>query len=236
MHSIRVHHRAKERGHGQNEWLDTYHSFSFADFYDPSRMGFGTLLVINDDTISGGHGFGFHSHQDMEIITIPLEGSLTHRDSMGNEGTIGPGEVQAMSAGEGVIHSEVNASATDPVTLFQIWITPSVTGGAARYAQQAYPQGEEVVLVSPDGGGGSLVIQQDAWISMYTKSTGEKVAYTPRREGNGVYVFVVSGNVLMDGVHLEERDAYGVSSEEVVDISIGTTAKLLIFDVPMETR
>lgn len=237
MESIRVHHKAKDRGHAENEWLNTHHSFSFADFYDPARMGFGTLVVINDDTIKGGYGFGFHSHQDMEIITIPVSGSLTHRDSMGNEGTIAVGEVQVMSAGEGLIHSEVNASETEPVELFQVWITPRGIGGPARYAQQAYVAGEEVVLVSPDGVEGSLAIQQDAWISMYTKRPGEQFAYTPRREGNGAYIFVISGNILVDGVRLAEKDAYGTYSDEgVVTISVGTDAKVLVFDVPMETR
>ncbi len=237
MERIRVHHRAKDRGHAENEWLDTHHSFSFADFYDPARTGFGALLVINDDTIKGGHGFGFHQHQDMEIITIPVSGSLTHRDSMGNEGTIAAGEVQVMSAGEGVIHSEVNASETEPVKLFQVWITPRVIGGPARYAQQAYVAGEEVLLVSPDGAEGSLSIQQDAWISMYAKRAGEQFAYTPRREGNGVYIFVISGTIVVDGVRLAEKDAYGAYSDEgVVTISVGTDAQVLVFDVPMETR
>jgi redox-sensitive bicupin YhaK (pirin superfamily) len=233
MEQLRVHHKAKDRGHASNEWLDTHYSFSFADFYDPKRMGFGSLIVINDDRIKGGHGFGFHSHKDTEIITIPTSGTLTHRDSMGNEGTITAGEVQVMSAGHGVVHSEVNGSEDEDVSLFQVWILPREKGGEPRYEQKKHRQGAEVVLVSPDGEGDSLRIQQDAWISLHTKNAGEKVAYTPKREGNGVYVFVVEGEVVIDGVHLMERDAYGIQAERV-DISAGTDAKLLIFDVPVE--
>jgi len=237
MEALRVHHKANKRGHASNEWLDTHYSFSFADFYDPTRMGFGSLIVINDDHIKGGHGFGFHAHQDMEIITIPFEGSLIHRDSMGNEGTITAGEIQVMSAGHGVVHSEVNGSDMDPVKLFQVWIVPREKGGAPRYEQKKYQSDERMLLVSPNGEGESLIIQQDAWISLFTLNAGASTTYTPRKKGNGVYVFVTSGNVAVDGVRLEERDAYGTYSEaQTVNISVGIDAQLLIFDVPMETR
>lgn len=237
MESIRVHHKAGKRGHASNEWLETNYSFSFANFYDPTRMGFGSLIVINDDTIKGGHGFGFHAHEDMEIITIPMEGSLVHRDSMGNEGTISGGEVQVMSAGHGVVHSEVNGSETEPVKLFQVWILPREKGGAPRYEQKKYASGAQVLLVSPNGEGDSLLIQQDAWISLLTLGAGASTTYTSRKKGNGVYVFNISGNIVVDGVRLEERDAYGTYSEEgSVTISAGEDAKFLIFDVPMETR
>jgi redox-sensitive bicupin YhaK (pirin superfamily) len=156
---------------------------------------------------------------------------------MGNEGTISVGEVQIMSAGQGVVHSEVNGSETEPVKLFQVWILPREKGGAPRYEQKKYEAQERTLLVSPDGEGESLGIQQDAWISLFTLGAGASATYTPRKPGNGVYAFVVSGNVTVDGIRLEERDAYGTySGGEVANILVGASAKILLFDVPVETR
>lgn len=226
-------HKAEERGKGDYGWLKTSYSFSFADWYDPARMGFGALRVINDDTIAPAKGFGTHSHRDMEIVTIVLRGTVTHKDSMGNIGTVPAGDVQVMSAGTGVAHSEYNESATEPLELFQIWIEPSSRGIPPRYEQKSFDfinvEAGMTLLV----GEGALGINQDARISYAVLDKKHPLSYVIKN-GNGVYVFVIDGRPTVSGNQLSRRDALGVSDTDAVDITSEDTAKMLLIDVPME--
>jgi redox-sensitive bicupin YhaK (pirin superfamily) len=229
-------HHAEDRGKGEYSWLSTRYSFSFANWYDPSRMGFGTLLVINDDHIAPDNGFGEHRHDNTEIITVVTSGTLTHKDSMGNTGTVHAGEVQVMSAGTGVAHSEYNASTAEPVTLFQIWILPNVQDAEARYAQQEFPQtsGTGIMpLVGPLGKTEVLGIHQDAYISKATLETDTEVAYQLHKEGNGIYAFVISGKPTVAGTLLHERDALGITETSTIELSASAPAEVLIIEVPM---
>ncbi|CAN5707110.1 pirin family protein [soil metagenome] len=229
-------HRASDRGKGDYGWLTTRYSFSFADWYNPARTGFGKLLVINDDQISPDNGFGMHQHRDMEIITIVMKGTLTHKDSIGNTGTIGAGEVQVMSAGTGVAHSEYNASTSEVLELFQIWILPKTLGIAPRYAQAKIPtvgEDELTLLVGPEGTREGLNINQDAYISKATINAGKSLLYTMHVEGNGIYLLVVSGSVGMDGETLFARDAMGITDAAAVEIRALEASELLIIEVPM---
>jgi redox-sensitive bicupin YhaK (pirin superfamily) len=229
-------HRAGDRGRGDYGWLTTRYSFSFTDWYDPARTGFGRLLVINDDRISPDNGFGMHQHRDMEIITIVMKGTLTHKDSMGNVGTVGAGEVQVMSAGTGVAHSEYNASSTEALELFQIWILPKELGIAPRYAQAhigATSNKQFTVLVGPEGTKEGLGINQDAFISKVVLEEGKDFSYSLHAEGNGSYVFVVSGSVEIEGEALFARDAAGISEADALKIVATAQTELLIIEVPM---
>ncbi len=225
-------HRADKRGKGEHGWLSTRYSFSFADWYEPTRMGFGALRVINDDTIAPASGFGMHSHKDMEIITIVMSGTVTHKDSIGNTGTVPAGDVQVMSAGTGVTHSEYNESADQPLTLFQIWIMPKERNIAPRYAQKSF-SAESALLVSPDGREGSLSIAQDAFISRVYLGAGETLSYAIKGEGNGVYVFIVDGSANVEDVELHARDALGVSGVQAISIASPGNVSLLVIEVPM---
>lgn len=206
-------HLAKNRGFRNHDWLKTAHSFSFANYWDPNKMGFGVLRVLNDDTIAAGHGFDLHPHRDMEIVTIPLSGSLKHEDNKGHKGVIGPGAVQVMSAGTGIVHSEFNASETEPVSLFQLWIEPDQLDHDPRYEDKQFPapvKNEFQLLVSPDGREGSLMVHQQAFISLGQFDAGVRKTYDVRRKNNGVYLMVVEGEVEIDGKTLGERDAIGI--------------------------
>lgn len=229
-------HHAEDRGKGEYGWLSTRYSFSFANWYNPARMGFGTLLVINDDRIEADNGFGEHQHDNMEIITIVMEGTLAHKDSMGNAGTVHAGEVQVMSAGTGITHSEYNASATEPLTLFQIWILPNAQGVEPRYAQQEFPValGTGIMpLVGPLGKTEVLGIHQDAYISKATLEAGAQLTYQLQREGNGIYALVVSGNPSVAGTFLRARDALGITEASAFELSADAPAEILIIEVPM---
>lgn len=230
-------HRADERGSSDHGWLQSKFSFSFAEWYDPRRMGFGALRVINDDTIAPLGKFGMHPHNNFEIITIPLSGAVTHEDSMGNKGEVQAGEVQAMSAGRGVVHSECNASATEELRLFQIWIEPNRRDAAPRYAQKRFDeQGRKnkwQVLVSGDGAADSLAIYQDARIMRADLEQQVNLSYQVSREGNGVYVLVIEGKVRVDGTVLHARDAIGLSVVHEFSVAAMTPASLLLFDVPL---
>lgn len=219
-------------------WLKTRYSFSFAEYFDPERMGFGALRVINDDEIAPGKGFGTHGHRDMEIVTIPLEGALAHKDSMGTAETVTAGEVQVMSAGTGVEHSEYNASETDAVRLFQIWILPRAQGLAARYDQKAFDpaswQGKFATVVGPDEADGKLMIQQDAWISFLTLQAGESAEYILRTPGNGVYFLVVEGKGDIGGQVCSRRDAVGIEEADKVAVRATETSYILAIEVPMD--
>lgn len=234
-----VFHSAKSRGYAEHGWLVSYHSFSFADYYDPEKMGFGALRVINDDRIAAGQGFGRHSHQNMEIITIPLSGALAHEDSMGNAAVIKTGEVQVMSAGTGVEHSEFNASQTEAVTLLQIWILTRTPGVAPRYAQKPFDQplfkNIFFPVVGPEDSEkeGALFIHQDAYLSLARFDTDTDIEYVLRSKENGVYFFVIDGKIAVEGKVLGRRDALEVWDVEKVSIQAKKDTFVLAIEVPM---
>jgi redox-sensitive bicupin YhaK (pirin superfamily) len=225
--------RAGERGHADHGWLDTYHTFSFADYYDPAHMGFRALRVINEDRVRGGRGFGTHGHRDMEIISYVLEGALGHRDSMGTDGVIRPGEVQRMSAGTGVMHSEMNASEGEVVHFLQIWILPERNGIAPGYEQKQFDDAEKRgrlrLVASPDARDGSLKIHSD--VSVYTTllDDGESVTheYASGRYG---WVQVARGEVEVNGQKLSAGDGAAIENESSVTIT-GKGAEVLLFDL-----
>lgn len=226
--------KAEERGHADHGWLDTHHTFSFADYYDPRHMGFGPLRVINDDTVAPGAGFPPHGHRDMEIISYVIEGALEHRDSMGNGGVIRPGDVQRMSAGTGVQHSEYNASKTDPVHFLQIWIIPRARGLASGYEQKAFTDAEKSgvlrLVASPDGADGSVRIEQDARMYATILDAGQSVrhAFAPGRKG---WLHVVQGSIEVNGHALSAGD--GVAIEGETELAIGTEdrGEAILFDM-----
>lgn len=229
-------HRAKERGGGEHGWLSTRFSFSFAHWYDPERMGFGTLRVINDDTIAPDSGFGPHQHDNMEIITLVMEGAVTHEDSMGNRYAVPAGDVQVMSAGTGVTHAEYNRSKDATLKLFQIWILPRERNIVPRYDQKSFgttwKKNTLELLVSPDGREGSLMIHQDAFVSRGALEEGQSLDYTVRVPQNGLYILVVSGSVEIEGEALSDRDAIGIEKSETVSIQALSDATFLVFEVP----
>jgi redox-sensitive bicupin YhaK (pirin superfamily) len=225
--------RSNERGHANHGWLDSYHSFSFADYYDPQHMGFGPLRVINEDRVQAGTGFGTHGHRDMEIISYVLEGALGHQDSMGNGSTIVPGDVQRMSAGSGVRHSEHNHEKAGVTHFLQIWIEPSVAGIAPSYEQKhfdaAQKRGRLRLIVSPDGAEGSVTIHQDALIYAGLFDGRENASYDLKNERG--YVHVARGRVTVNGHALEAGDALK-TEQGVIEIESGEQAEVLVFDLP----
>lgn len=232
-----VFHPANGRGHADHGWLNAHHSFSFASFYDPAKVHFGMLRVLNDDIVAAGKGFGMHPHNDMEIITIILEGALEHRDDMGNGSVIRPGDVQVMSAGTGVFHSEFNPSDTVPTNLFQLWIFPKEKGITPRYDQKSFdPEGKKNSIQTIASGfrkGDELYIHQDAAISLSSIETGASVDYAVNRSANGVYILVVKGQVEIGGEKLNKRDAIGISETDSFAIHATTESELLLIEVPM---
>ena len=232
-------HRADSRGHASYGWLDTWHTFSFARYYDPGRVHFGVLRVLNDDVIRGGTGFGTHPHDNMEIITIPLSGSLRHRDSMGHESIIHPGEVQVMTAGTGITHSEHNASSLEDLELLQIWIFPRERGLTPKYDQLAFESAGRrnriQTVVSPEGSG-SLLIHQDAWLHLADLEAGAGLEYQIKLEGNGMYLFVIEGSVSVEDTMLGRRDGSGISGNDTLTIRASEHSQLLLIDVPMDLR
>ena len=226
--------RSDERGHAQHGWLDSFHSFSFADYHDPRHMGFGALRVINEDRVQPARGFGTHSHRDMEIISYVLDGGLAHRDSMGNGSVIRPGDVQRMSAGTGVAHSEYNASDRDPVHFLQIWIEPNVRGIPPSYEEKRFEpaakRGQLRLIASPDGRDGSVTIHQDAYLYATLLDGAEAVAHTPR-PGRRTYVHVVRGEVNANGQALAGGDALKLSAGAAVRLEKGRDAEVLLFDL-----
>ena len=230
-------HTAESRGIANHGWLKSRHTFSFADYYDPKRMNFGVLRVINDDYVEAGRGFGTHPHKDMEIISVPLEGDLAHKDSEGNSGIIRHGEVQIMSAGTGIYHSEMNASQNNPVKFLQIWVLPKKLGVKPRYEQKLFPLAERknkiATVVSPDGRNGSVTINQDAFFSFVNLDSGKVVSYERQHEGNGVYLFVTSGEIIIDGKKFKMRDGIGIPDFKKVEIQAINDAEVLLMEVPM---
>jgi quercetin 2,3-dioxygenase len=233
----KVVYRSEDRGYADHGWLKAKHSFSFAGYHDPSKVHFGLLRVLNDDSIAPSMGFGAHPHDNMEIVTIPLQGAIKHRDSMRHEGIINAGDVQIMSAGKGITHSEFNASPTEYLNLFQIWVFPKVRNIQPRYDQKTFTadtrNGKFQLLVSPGKEDGTLWINQDAWFSLGDFKAGEQVTYSPKLETNGAYIMVVKGAIEVDGEKLSERDAIGIWEAGKLDIRITKDAELLVIDVPM---
>jgi len=231
-------HLAKDRGHADHGWLNAHHSFSFANWYDPSKIHFGLLRVLNDDIVQGGQGFGMHPHNDMEIITIILEGALQHKDNMGNGSVIKPGDVQVMSAGTGVMHSEFNPSKEEQANLFQLWIFPKETGIKPRYDQKSFSVEERKNKIQTVASGfkkdGELYIHQDAALSLSNIDQDKSISYALSKPGNGAYVMVINGQVEINGEKLSKRDAIGISETEKFEIHAIENSELLIVDVPMK--
>jgi redox-sensitive bicupin YhaK (pirin superfamily) len=232
MNAVR---RGNERGHADHGWLDSYHSFSFADYYDSKHVEFGPLRVINEDRVAPGAGFGTHPHRDMEIISYVLSGELAHRDSLGNGSVIRPGDVQRMSAGSGVRHSEFNPSSTERVHFLQIWIKPQVTGIAPGYEEKHFSDDEKRgrlrLIASPDGRDGSVTIHQDA--SLYVGHfDGDEKASLELKPNRRSYVHLVRGELQANGVALGAGDALKVTDTRAVHIEGGRAAEVLVFDLP----
>ena len=224
--------KAADRGHANHGWLDSRHTFSFADYYDPREMGFGPLRVINEDRVAPGMGFGTHPHRDMEIISYVLEGALEHRDSLGTGSVIRPGDVQRMSAGTGVTHSEFNASRAEPVHFLQIWIEPARRGVAPSYEQKHFPdedkRGRLRLVASPDGADGSVAIYQQAWMYALLLDGAEQVAYS-LAPGHLAYVHAARGEVTVNGQRLGPGDGLKVAAEPGLRIEQGSGAEVLLF-------
>jgi len=230
-------HKAKTRGYANHGWLETYHTFSFADYHDPERVRFGVLRVLNDDRVSPGRGFGWHPHDNMEIITIPLEGDLEHKDSMGNTEVIRHGEVQVMSAGTGIMHSEYNASQEKDVKLLQIWVFPDTFSLKPRYDQISLKDVEKentlYQILSPVKDDQGVWIHQQAWFYMgkYDKETTE--TYYLKSRQNGVYFFLINGEAVIEGTELSERDGFGVWETDKIEITTKPGTRILVMEVPM---
>lgn len=226
---------SESRGLADHGWLKSRFTFSFAEYYDPKRMGFGALRVINDDFIAPAKGFGTHPHRDMEIITIPLTGVLQHRDSEGNAAKIRKGEVQLMSAGTGIFHSEYNASSSEEVRLLQIWVLPKKMNIKPRYDQKTYElkDNELTLVVSPEGSETAVSINQDAYFSLGRITNGNSIKYDVKGAGNGVFVFVLSGTITVNGQELKTRDAVGISETDKLNLISSENSEVLLMEVPM---
>jgi redox-sensitive bicupin YhaK (pirin superfamily) len=226
--------RADQRGHFNHGWLDTFHTFSFADYYDPQKMGFRSLRVMNEDRVRGGTGFGMHPHHDMEIVTYVLDGQLQHRDSLGNGEVLKAGEVQTMTAGEGIRHSEFNPSRGEEVHLYQIWLLPRERGLAPKYAQRSFPKGERLnrwqTVVSGRGDSESLSIQQDASILLADLESGKKLDYS-LSPGRAAWVQVLRGEIEISGERLSPGDGVAVSDESRIEIHGTTDSEVMLFDL-----
>lgn len=233
----KVLHKSETRGHANHGWLNSHHTFSFANYYNPERMHFGVLRVLNDDWIAPGTGFGTHPHDNMEIISIPLEGGLEHKDSMGNSAVIRNGDIQVMSAGTGIQHSEYNHSKEAPGQFLQIWLFPNKRNVTPRYDQLTLNKDDrnnkfqQILSPNPDDEG--VWIHQDAWFHLGSLDKGFEQDYRIKRSGNGVYVFVINGQIEVDDQLLSDRDAMGVWDVESINIKANSSAEVLLMDVPM---
>ena len=231
-------HRAETRGHANHGWLDSKHTFSFAHYHNPERMHFGVLRVLNDDTVQGGMGFGTHPHDNMEIISIPLEGDLEHRDSLGNAAVIRNGDVQVMSAGTGIRHSEYNKNKDQQVKFLQIWVFPNKRQVTPRYDQitlnAADRQNRLQQILSPNPNDEGVWIHQDAWFHLGRFDKGKKADYQIKKQGNGVYAFVISGQFSLQGIALNTRDGLGIWDVKDLHLeSLAPNSEILLMDVPM---
>ena len=232
-----IYHAADSRGDANHGWLKSKHTFSFANYHDPERMGFGALRVINDDFVIGGQGFGKHSHRDMEIISIPLSGKLGHGDNIGNNGIIETGEIQVMSAGTGITHSEMNGDDKEEVKFLQIWVIPNKMNVEPRYQQvrmdDILKPNEFNQVLSPNADDAGVWIHQDAWFSMGDFDQGVTQTYQLKDPNNGVYIFVISGKVVVNGNTLDTRDGLGVWDTKNFTMDVIDDAKVLLMEVPM---
>ncbi len=230
-------HRSWTRGQADHGWLKSFHSFSFAGYQNPERVQFGALRVLNDDEITGGRGFGTHPHDNMEIISIPLEGALEHKDSMGNVSLIKAGEIQAMSAGTGIFHSEFNKSETEHAKFLQIWVFPNKRDVEPRYDQLSLKQvavkNDVYQVLSPDPEDDGLWIHQDAWFSMADYDEESTYTYRLKSPHNGVYIFVLEGIIHIDEHELRTRDGIGISAINSIEIQFSANTKVLLMDIPM---
>jgi quercetin 2,3-dioxygenase len=230
-------HKAGTRGHANHGWLDTNHTFSFAHYYDPARMNFGALRVLNDDVVDGGMGFGRHPHDNMEIISIPLQGDLEHKDSMGNVAVIKQNDVQILSAGTGIYHSEYNKNTDSKVNFLQIWVFPKQKNIQPRYDQRTFkPEDrvnrlQQVVSAKKDEEG--VWINQDAYFHIGNLTKGFTTEYTVKEKGNGVYAFVINGDVTINNQALNKRDGFGVWDTDKISIRADSDAEVLLMEVPM---
>ncbi|MEN9918445.1 MAG: hypothetical protein RL662_881 [Bacteroidota bacterium] len=234
----KVLYKAATRGHKHHGWLEAHHTFSFGDYFDLDRINFGALRVLNDDIIQGGKGFGKHPHDNMEIITIPLSGDLEHSDSMGHTSLITSGEIQVMSAGSGLYHSEYNANANTPLNLFQIWIHPRENNVKPRYDQKKFDFSahKNVLLevISPNQSDDTLWVHQDTWFNLGTFDNGFKTDYQINKKGNGVFAMVIEGEFTMGDQRLSRRDALGVWDTDRIQLqSLSDNARILLIEVPM---
>ncbi|MFC4233268.1 pirin family protein [Parasediminibacterium paludis] len=230
-------HKANTRGHANHGWLNSYHTFSFAGYYNPERMHFGALRVLNDDTVAGGMGFGKHPHDNMEIVSIPLSGDLEHNDTTGRHEIIKQGDVQIMSAGSGIAHSEKNANHSKEVKFLQIWILPKEKNIAPRYEQKSFPIATRKnilqTVLAPDNAE-AVWINQNAWFTLGNFEVAQNTSYTLHNPQSGVYVFVIKGNITVNGVALEERDGLGITESDVLNITADTDTEFLLMEVPMQ--
>lgn len=231
-------HKANERGHANHGWLNAYHSFSFANWYNPEKVQFGMLRVLNDDTIAAGMGFGTHPHDNMEIITIPLEGDLAHKDSMGNGTTIKSGDIQVMSAGTGIQHSEFNPNHDQHTKLFQIWLFPKYRNVEPRYQQitldKSLEKNDFAQILSPNPDDAGVWIHQDAWFYLSDFDADFSKKLSLKKEGNGFYIMNIEGEIEVNGEKLERRDAVGIWETNEIEIKANTAAKFLVIEIPME--
>jgi len=229
-------HKSNTRGHANHGWLNSYHTFSFAGYYDLARMHFGALRVLNDDTVKAGMGFGKHPHDNMEIVSIPLFGDLHHKDSTGRDKIIRQHDVQIMSAGSGIAHSETNANHDKDVKFLQIWVMPKEHNIEPRYDQKSFLPEDRLnkilTVVAPDDAN-AVWINQDAWFSLANLSKGFAVEYSVHKKNNGVYAFVIKGDVTINGIALNERDGLGISETDLLNINADSDAELLLIDIPM---
>lgn len=232
-------HRAENRGHANHGWLNAKHSFSFASWFDPNKVHFGALRVLNDDEVAPGMGFGKHPHDNMEIITLVQEGSLEHKDSMGNGSTMRANDVQVMSAGKGVFHSEFNPNKDEALKLFQIWVFPDRDHVEPRYDQRTYlPEArhnkwQEIIKPDTQQDGDGIFIYQQAWFNLADLDAGTELSYTSKKAGNGAYVLVIAGDVEVNGEKLKSRDAIAVTDYETFTVKASSDARILVMDVPM---
>jgi redox-sensitive bicupin YhaK (pirin superfamily) len=229
-------HKAEDRGHVNFGWLDSHHSFSFGHYNNPEKIHFGALRVLNDDVVSAGGGFGTHPHDNMEIVSIPLQGDLEHKDSTGTHAVIRQNDVQIMSAGTGIQHSEKNHQSGEEVKFLQIWVFPKEKNIQPRYDQKTFNPEDRLnklkVVVAPDNDD-AVWINQDAWFSLGKFDTQHREIYNVKKAGNGVYAFVLEGEVTIDGQKLTRRDAIGISDTEAFEITAEKDAEILLIDVPM---
>ena len=230
-------HKAETRGHADHGWLNSHHTFSFANYYNPERMHFGVLRVLNDDKVSPGKGFGTHPHDNMEIISIPLEGDLEHKDSMGNEAVIKEGDVQVMSAGTGVFHSEYNKNKDKDVKFLQIWIFPNKKDVKPRYDQISIrdiaKENEFYQVLSPNAEDDGVWIQQNAWFHLGSFDEGKAANYSLKSKDNGVYAFILEGEVEIEGQQLGPRDGFGIWDVDEIDVNSKSDSRILLMEVPM---